>query len=105
MALPVVSELMVIWRWDNALQKQDLRVDTGNVTSCWLLSKIYVAPGKLQVIDDREMKQVCLGHTWIKVNVKVQMHVVAGGHHAQMIYICAEIWQMNSIALSEVSCS
>ncbi len=105
MALPVVPELMVIWRWDNALQKQDLRVDTGNVTSCWLLSNIYVAPGKLQVIDDREMKQVCLGNTWIKVNVKVQMHVVAGGHHAQMIYICAEIWQMNSIALSEVSCS
>jgi hypothetical protein len=25
------------------------------------------------------------------VNVKVQMHVVAGGHHAQMIDICAEI--------------
>jgi hypothetical protein len=86
MALPVVPKLMVIWRWDNALQKQDLRVDTGNVTR-----NIYVAPGKLQVINDREMKQVCLGHTWIKVNVKVQMHVVAGGHHAQMIDICAEI--------------
>jgi hypothetical protein len=70
---------------------QALRVDTGNVTSRWLLSNIYVAPGKLQVIDEREMKQVCLGHTWIKVNVKVQMYVVAGGHHAQMIDICAEI--------------
>jgi hypothetical protein len=87
----VVAELMVIWRWDNALQKQALTVDTGNVTSCWLLSNIYVAPGKLQVINDREMKQVCLGHTWIKVNVEVQMHVVACGHHAQMIDTRAEI--------------
>jgi hypothetical protein len=43
MGLVVVAELMVMWRWGKA----SCGLDPGNATSHWLLSNIYVAPGKV----------------------------------------------------------